>query len=282
MKKQTFTAALLSTLLIIAIAGTLLIKSGRADPMFDFVITQKIVVVSPEASKNYYSSRVNLTFSISNAESEWWDISYGVRCLLDGGLIFATYGASSKPFSVSMWNLSIGRHVIRITADVRIQPLSQWVALHFNGEPWEGVHRLDTGDIEFFANAPLNVSILESPNKVYDVTEFPLRFTVNRLVSWMGYSLDGQDNISISGNTTLTGLSNGEHNVQVYARDYEGNFTISETITFNIDVPELTEPFPTTLVIASIESVAVVSIGLLVYFKKRRRNMNAPQLSCKL
>ena len=32
-----------------------------------------------------------------------------------------------------------------------------------------------------------------------------------------------------------------------------------------------TEPFPTTLIIASIITVAVFSIGLLVYFKKRKR-----------
>ena len=31
-----------------------------------------------------------------------------------------------------------------------------------------------------------------------------------------------------------------------------------------------TEPFPTTLVIASVITVAVVGIGLLFYFKKRR------------
>ena len=31
------------------------------------------------------------------------------------------------------------------------------------------------------------------------------------------------------------------------------------------------EPFPTALVIASIASVAVVGVGLLVYFKKRKQ-----------
>jgi hypothetical protein len=38
----------------------------------------------------------------------------------------------------------------------------------------------------------------------------------------------------------------------------------SETIVFNI------EPFPTTIVIASVITVAVVGVGLLVYFKKRK------------
>ena len=34
--------------------------------------------------------------------------------------------------------------------------------------------------------------------------------------------------------------------------------------------PETLEPFPTTLVIASVITVAVISVGLLVYFKKRK------------
>jgi len=34
--------------------------------------------------------------------------------------------------------------------------------------------------------------------------------------------------------------------------------------------PQDSEPLPTTMVIAPIASVAIVSIGLLVYFKKRK------------
>jgi hypothetical protein len=52
----------------------------------------------------------------------------------------------------------------------------------------------------------------------------------------------------------------------VYAKDEAGNVGASETILFTVNVP-----FPTTLVIASVSTVAVVGIGLLVYFKKRKR-----------
>jgi hypothetical protein len=70
------------------------------------------------------------------------------------------------------------------------------------------------------------------------------------------------------GSTTLTGLSSGLHNVTVYAEDTFGNEGASETITFTVEVPE---PFPTTLVVAtSIATVAMVSVGLLAYFKKRK------------
>ena len=75
--------------------------------------------------------------------------------------------------------------------------------------------------------------------------------------------------MTITGNTALNGLSNGEHNVTVYVQDYMGNIGASETILFIVKEPE-PEPFPATLITTAIVSVAVVGIGLLVYFKKRK------------
>ena len=80
----------------------------------------------------------------------------------------------------------------------------------------------------------------------------------------MEYNLDSQPNIPIIGNTKLTGVPNGAHNLTVYAQDTAGNTGVSETIYFSVEVP-----FPRTLVIAA--SAVVVIVGLLVYFKKRNR-----------
>jgi hypothetical protein len=103
----------------------------------------------------------------------------------------------------------------------------------------------------------------------YEVPEVPLNFTVNELASRISYVLDGQENVTIAGNTTLTNLTYGEHNVTVYATDNAGNIGASETITFTIAEPE-PEPFSTTMVIAPMASITVVGVGLLVYFKKRK------------
>ena len=111
-----------------------------------------------------------------------------------------------------------------------------------------------------------NVSLLSPENKTFVRSTVPLDFTVNDLVTQTSYSLDGQDNVTITGNTTLTGLSNGEHNVTVYYADIIGNVGASETAYFNIDIP-----FPTSLVVSiSGASLALVGVGLLVYFKKRK------------
>jgi hypothetical protein len=92
---------------------------------------------------------------------------------------------------------------------------------------------------------------------------------VNKPVLWMGYSLDSQDNVTVTGNTTLAGLTSGLHNVTVYAKDEFENTGASETINFTI--AEEPEPFPIAPVaVASGASIAVIGVGLLVYLKKHK------------
>jgi parallel beta-helix repeat protein len=113
---------------------------------------------------------------------------------------------------------------------------------------------------------PPEISVLSPVNQVFNESSVPLLFTVDKQAVWMGYSLNGQDNVTISGNTTITDLPNGLHNVTFYVRDEFDNMGASETIYFSVNSPE---PFPITLVVATIASV-VVGICLLVYFKKRK------------
>ncbi len=95
----------------------------------------------------------------------------------------------------------------------------------------------------------------------------PLFFSVDKVVDWVGYSLDGQGNVTVSGNFTLSGLSGGEHHVVVYANDTFGNMGVSEALTFNV-----AELFPLAFVIIGVLAVAVVGVvaGVVVFFKKRR------------
>ena len=115
---------------------------------------------------------------------------------------------------------------------------------------------------------PPKVALLSPINQVFNESSVSLIFTVDKQVNWMGYSLDCQDNVTVTGNVTLSELTNGVHNVTVYAEDTFGNEGASETIIFNIDVPE---PFPTILVVAAAVTAAVFGIGLLINFKKRKQ-----------
>jgi hypothetical protein len=117
-------------------------------------------------------------------------------------------------------------------------------------------------------NTAPSIFSLSVENKTFATSDVPLTITTNEPISQVTYRLDGQANVTITGNTTLTGLSDGVHNVKVYATDNAGNVGASETVTFTVAKPE---PFPTAFVAtASGASTAIIGIGLLLYFKKRR------------
>jgi len=116
-----------------------------------------------------------------------------------------------------------------------------------------------------YGTVPPIVDVASPVNQTYNVSSVSVDFTMNKSAAWMGYSLDGRDNVTVNGNTTLDGLSNGLHNITVYARDYLDNTDASETVSFIVEAP-----FPTTLAIATVVSLSIIGIGLLVYFKKRK------------
>ena len=163
-------------------------------------------------------------------------------------------------FSLNLTGIPDGKHRIVVYANesgTYFPDLFHYYGFSING----------ASSVTFtIATTPI-VSLLSLENRTFETSDVPLNFTVNQSVSKITYCLDGQENVTISGNTTLADLPNGEHNITVYATDEAGNTGASEIIIFNVAKPE---PFPTTMVIAPIASVAVVGTGLLVYFRKRK------------
>jgi hypothetical protein len=119
--------------------------------------------------------------------------------------------------------------------------------------------------------API-VSIILPANETYFGESIHLEFSSNKPLSRMGYRLDNEGFVEIAGNTTITGLSIGSHNLTVYVTDLSGNTRASEIVHFTIGKEPKTESFQTILLIGSaIAAAAVVCLGLLVYLKKRGR-----------
>ena len=119
---------------------------------------------------------------------------------------------------------------------------------------------------------PPSISLLSPQNITYDTSEIPLVFRVNETTLWMGYSLDGQPNATITGNTTLTTLPVGSHSIIVYARDMAGNTKASETTTFTFTEIQPPEPFPTAWITATaIATIAVSGTTFLFYFKRNHK-----------
>jgi hypothetical protein len=114
----------------------------------------------------------------------------------------------------------------------------------------------------------LRIIVLSPENITYSTTNIPLDFIVSQPISWLGYSLDFQTNVTTSGNTTLANLSQGTHCLAVYGNTTQGAFASSGTIFFNVNAPESLPIVP--VVAVSVAAFVVVGAGLLVYWKKRK------------
>ena len=101
------------------------------------------------------------------------------------------------------------------------------------------------------------------------ITNYPLKFTINKPTTEIFYNLDNLFNNTIPANYTLTGLPTGSHNITVYAKDSAGNVGVSETAYFNIK-----DPFPIIIVISTIAIIVLVGIGMLAYSIKKKKSRN--------
>ena len=77
---------------------------------------------------------------------------------------------------------------------------------------------------------------------------FPLIYETNEVPSWVGYSFNGNSNVTVSENSTVveqTTLAQGifpeQNSLTLYANDTFGNWATPQTITFLI----VTSPHPT-------------------------------------
>jgi parallel beta-helix repeat protein len=82
---------------------------------------------------------------------------------------------------------------------------------------------------------PPTITILSPENKTYPSKSINVTFNLSEPTSWMGYSLDSQINVTISGNTTVSSLSDGRHWITILANDTSGNMGRSDTVYFSID-----------------------------------------------
>jgi N-acetylneuraminic acid mutarotase len=112
----------------------------------------------------------------------------------------------------------------------------------FDGQNWLNANEqfipLDYGKI------PPIIQINSPENKTYN--EVQLAYTINRGTSWVGFSLDNQANITLTGQLNLTGLTQGSHQVIIYANDSSGNMGKSTIVYFTFDsiAPKITILLP--------------------------------------
>jgi hypothetical protein len=186
------------------------------------------------------------------------------------------YGRTTGSYScdLRLEGIPDGNHIITVDATERgyYYYVQGGVSFHYYGYSISAV-----SSVNFTVDTVPIVSFLSFENTTIDVSDVPLNFTVNQVVSKITYCLDGQENVTISGNTTLAGLPNGKHNITIYAMDETGNIGASKTITFTVASESPSEStlelFPAVPVAAVSGTLAVVVAAavFLVHFGKRQK-----------
>ncbi|MHA1227381.1 MAG: hypothetical protein ACTSPV_11615, partial [Candidatus Hodarchaeales archaeon] len=87
-----------------------------------------------------------------------------------------------------------------------------------------------------------HIIIFSPSNTSYFINKVWLNISIDEPEFWMGYSLDGDSNLTIITNVLLTSLSEGSHWVVVYANDSAGNMGVSTPVWFSIIKPTTTTP----------------------------------------
>ncbi|MDH5266623.1 MAG: hypothetical protein OEZ18_00570 [Candidatus Bathyarchaeota archaeon] len=277
--KRAFAVAIILALLITALAGILLVRTGLANPVpwWDparlYLPTPNpanIDVQSPQGNTSYKGNNVLLRVSVTNLA----DIRR-IYCYLDGRQITASPVGF---FTLFLTDLSEGPHTIKVSvSNQKVQELTGYYSdfseghtrlvrkseIVYSAVVWSHSEVSFTVD-----NTSPQILVLSPLEQTYG-TEALLDFEVDESTSRVAYSLDGRENVTVAGSTLLSGLSEGGHSVTVYAWDTAGNVGASETITFTVAVAE---PFPTTWIVAAIVLIAVVGAALLVYFRRIKKN----------
>jgi hypothetical protein len=234
-----------------------------------------ITVTSPVNNTAYNTSLVFLTFNVTALQSrtawepvtllgvtykaDWYKETIDV---LNGG------GQQQASFSLQFSNVPEGQHsiVIKAVGNGLYKQKEWWSLKEFR------ISAIATVSFTIDRTAP--TILVLPPENVSSTSEIPLNLTVNEAYSKIAYSLNGQQNVTVSGNSTIPPLPAGQYNVTFYVWDTAGNIGTSETVHFTVNSQappnQQTEPFPIVTVAAvSIVGIAIAGAGLLVYFRRR-------------
>ncbi|MCW4054398.1 MAG: hypothetical protein NWE84_05705 [Candidatus Bathyarchaeota archaeon] len=288
-KKMPLKAVFVLVLLLPTAVATQFVNFGQANPYIrdwkkggeipppEGTLPPIISLLSPKNNSAYSSNNVSLTFNVSMPESN--TVSFHISELY--------YVPSWKqgPNGQSV-KIDLAQGSINLT-DVPEGP--RWLEVYAvasavayeSDHKLEGIHyttylviyKITSSSLVHFTidNTAPRIMSVSVENKIYSASELSLDVVVDELTSEVIYSLGGKGNITVAGNATLTDLPEGAHSLTVYVLDLAGNAGTSEIIYFSVDVPELSL---TSSVAASGALIAIISISLLVYFRKRNGGKN--------
>lgn len=257
-------------------------------------IVENNIVNSSAVAFDLYDSYGNVIYHnnfINNTNQfEDDDIDYsGPNCVntWDGGFpLGGNYWSdyhSIYPNATEIGDTGIGNTAYWVKPDNLIQPNSEmseqaqgyWTAKEvFYSKNKDLYPLIQPFNSSFLANyereiIPPKVVIHSPSDNVYDNVNVSLTFSIDKPFNWAGYSLDGQSNVTINGNTTISDLAYGSHNITVYVNSTFGVIGISKSVEFNVTK---SQPFTYTIVIlVSVAVIAMVIWQAIVLHLRRRQ-----------
>ena len=294
MKKATMTAIVLSILLVSLVGVMQTVWVTEADPYPNFY---SIITVENPRNTTYNVNALTVNFSVKSLTfihdySYYYSIDGNESKYVENMTRVQDEGIPINPgiynqtlvgnFVLS--NLSEGRHnltIYQIWYDQINNPLNEAEA---------------KANAQFVIDiTPPVISDLYTNGTLHEGGTCLVAFKVNELTSWMGYSLDNQANVTITSNTTLSGLTVGTHNMTVYANDTAGNMGKADFVFYEGDILLSSTPSPTQqptlepsqsatpttlptvmdgstpiLGIIAAAIVAITIVGLAVYYVKSK------------
>ena len=241
-----------------------------------------IKILSPQ-NQSSYSNQIPLIFTIevTTMLGQFGNVGYS----LDGGIINSVSTFVNKTVDKTgfpdwyYWRTTVSANVILPTLSEGVHNVTLYYGWQYLGIPENpSLKRFEVSSyktVEFTVDtAPPTISQLSIVNQTYNNQTIPLSFYLSEKTSWVAYNLDNKGNTTLQGNTTLTGLSSGFHNIVVYANDTLGNMGKTDTVSFEVKKEDVIPVIPLSGIAVVIGvAVALVATGLLVYHKKRKRGL---------
>jgi hypothetical protein len=267
--------------LLCPLAASVPIANATSDDHISF--SSGVTLFSP-LNQTYNTRYLSLDFSFACGLGMHYSLSFDIDGKYAGPMPYVVKNPNElhvvyqSSGSVTLPELSEGSH--SLTVNLLVSPSNDHIKPSYSNTVYFSI------DL-----TPPNVTILSPANQTYtvaNITEasFPLDFTVDKIISQVLLGLDGQNDMAIDGNTTLTGLSLGLHNVTVKAVDLAGRVGASDTVNFTIAAepepksdsePELFPIVPVATASAAV--LALAGAGFFVYHKHKTRQFSKETLT---
>ena len=284
MKNKLPVAAVILELLLLAVAMSLIFKPTQANPIINVYndisppegAQPPIITIQTPINGSSYLNDVTLTFDVTAPRISgdealdaitkvYYKASWEAKEVLVAEKRLGSFSidlSNVRGGNLSVTIYAVGEGLIQTGEDFREE---NGVVYSYNY--YDRFELIGYSTVSFAKDfVPPRLTALSPQNRTYATSDVDLDFTVNEATSEMLYCLDGKENQTITGNVTLTGLENGAHKVTIYASDLAGNAATPTTIYFNVDSPT----FLITAIAASVATVAVISLVLIIYLKKRK------------